>query len=90
MGNTQTKFTLEEIVNPERFSAGLVFSVHTSGRAMIRNKDSRFGRVSRDFESGISIGNFEPETFESEEFCRVDDFPLESGFFSASELLSLR
>ena len=39
-------------MNPERFSAGLVFSVYTQEDES-EIKTSRFGHVSRDFESGI-------------------------------------
>ena len=36
------------------------------------------------------VGTLNPETFESGEFCRVNDFFLESGYFSACDILSLR
>ena len=36
------------------------------------------------------MGTLNPETFESGEFCRVNDFLLESGYFSACDILSLR
>ena len=52
----QTRLTLEEIVNPDRFSAGLVFSVHASGR--MRIKTPRFGRVSGGFEWELWTENF--------------------------------
>ena len=36
------------------------------------------------------VGTLNPETFESGEFCRVNDFLLESGYFSACDIFSLR
>ena len=36
------------------------------------------------------MGTLNPETFEPGEFYRVKDFFLESGFFSACDILSLR
>ena len=36
------------------------------------------------------MGTLNPETFESGEFSRVNDFFLESGYFSAFDILSLR
>ena len=36
------------------------------------------------------VGTFNPKTFESGEFSRVNDFFHESGYFSARDILRLR
>ena len=45
-------------------------------------KTPRFGDVSGDFESGIyKVGTLNLETFESREFCPVNDFLLNPDIF---------
>ena len=53
-------------------------------------KPSRFGRVSGDFDPESKVGTLNPKTFESGKFIRVNQFFLESGYFSVCDLLSLR
>jgi len=51
-------------------------------------KTPRFGRVSRDLNPEFEVGTLNPKTFESGDLWKR--FSLESGYFSACDLLSLR
>ena len=76
-------------MNPERFSAGLILPfTHKSGR--MRNKTPRLVVSPDILNPEFKVGTLNPKTFESGEFCRVNDFLSESGYFSACGLLSLR
>jgi len=51
-------------------------------------KTPQFGCVSRDLNPEFKVGTLNPKTFESGESCKR--FSLESGYFSACDLLSLQ
>ena len=60
-------------MNPERFSTGLVDESEI--------KTPRFGGVSGDFESESKVGTLNLKTFESEEFCCVNNFLSNTDIF---------
>ena len=74
-------------MNPERFGIGLVLRFTQVDESEI--KTARFGCVSGDFESGIKSRNFKSENFKSE-ILSCKRFFLETGYFSAFDILSLR
>ena len=53
-------------------------------------KTPRIGRVSEGLNPESKVGTLNPKTFESGEYCRVNDFLSNLDIFSACDLLSLR
>ena len=69
----------------ECFSTGLFLSFkHTSGR--IRNKNSGLVMSPEILNPEFEVGTLNPKTFETGEFCRVNDFLSNSDIVSPAKL----
>ena len=81
------------MTNPVRFSTGLVLPfTHKGTNPKLKLPGSVMSPEILNPE--FKVGTLNPKTFESGEFCLVNDFflesSLESGYFSACDLFSLR